>query len=109
MEFLQHKLLPFGNFLALGILLWAGWSVIQKRANWPLLGWAFSAGALGGATTVIAFVVTYRLPWLFACLDCFASKPWYSYTLTAIQGFGFFSVLALAVHRLYIRRHASAA
>jgi len=108
MEVLQYKVLPFGSFLALGIFVWSAWS-IRRPATRSLVAWVVAIGVAGAIVTVVALVAMYRLPWMFACLDCFASKPWYSYTLTSLQGFGLFSAVALAVRRLYTRHHARAA
>ena len=106
MEVLQHKLLPFGTFFALGIVVWAAWS-IRRPATRSLAAWVVAIGVVGAVVTVATLVSMYRLPWMFACLDCFASKPWYSYALTSLQGFGLFSAVALAACRLYTRHHAS--
>jgi hypothetical protein len=108
METFQHQVLPFGSLMALFIFGWAIW-VVRKPQSRSLVIWVLVAGLAGAAAVVGALVALYRLPWAFACLDCLESNPWFSVLITALQGFGFSSALALGVHRLYSRSHAGAA
>lgn len=104
-ELLQHKILPFGSFVAVFILAWAIWSARRPQLR-RLVVWVLAGGLVGGVAVVAALIALYRLPWAFACLDCLSSSPTFSVVITGLQGFGFGSAVAFGAHRLYSRSHA---
>lgn len=108
MEFFQHKILPFGSFAAVIVFGWAIWAVRRLQLRRLVVG-VFAAGLVAAGAVVAALIALYRLPWAFACIDCLSASPAFSVVITAFQGFGYGSALALGIHRLYCRSHASAA
>jgi hypothetical protein len=108
LETLQHQILPFGSALALFVVGWAAWQ-FRKPGGIRQIVRVFVAGTVAASILVAAMHVLRRLPWLFACLDCLAQYWWFSYALTFIQGFGFFSGLAVLMLPLYSRRNGQPA
>jgi hypothetical protein len=108
MEFFQHKILPFGIFVAVPVVGWATWAVRKPQLR-RLVVWVLAVGFVAAVGAAAALGALYRLPWAYACLDCLSSNPMFSVAITGLQGFGFGSALALGIHRLYSQSHASAA
>lgn len=104
METLQHQILPFGSALALLVVCWAVWQFRRPNGVRQVIR-VFVTGTVAACVLVAALHVFLRLPWLFACLDCLAQYWWFSYVLTFIQGFGFFSALAVLILWLYSRHN----